>query len=336
MMNRIKDLRYKIMLALYLPILLYAFSTYDLEDESFVVQSLEPVVMGQETVVLGQPFNARAFLTVGDQEGQSLAGSGSLQAIDQNTFRMETADLLASDESEATVPYSGTFEFRQVDGQRVEIPVEGQFNVRRPEIVAVSEATQALYRQVRNDLRIDVPGLEDRDLRLRVGESVQDSRSISISPSGAQSEVDVYLLADDDEVYLGSRQFSVIDPPRPELRVRQAGNEVSSGDVIPRAQALLEFDVEADEEFRRTYPDDANYRAGRATVYLNRGRAATQEIGTFDLDGNRLILTRLLRDTEAGDRVTVRLHNIVRINHAGQAISVPLNEASRTFTFSLS
>lgn len=337
-METLKDIRYNVMLALYFPILLYAFSTFDLDDSSFVVQDVAPVVVGSQTVVLGQPFEAQALLTIGASEGQELAGSGDLQVVGDSLFRMSTAALLAEDENEKDVAYSGTFTFPQVGGGTAEMPVEGVFTVRRPEIVAASEATQALYRQSLNAVRFEVPGLEDRQLKLNAGGGTIEGRSINLSPSGDGTTVAVYLAGEDGEedLLLGRKSFTTIDPPRPEIRVFNAGRELRNGDNLPRARALLNFRFEADEEFRRRFPRDARYGASRARVFLRRGLAASEDIGTFNLDGGNLVLTRALREARPGDRVLVQLEGVVRINHAGRAIAVPLNRGTRTFGFTIS
>ena len=56
-----------------------------------------------ETLVLGQPFTARAFLAVGAGQGQYLEGDSTLTAEGDSLFRMPTAALLANnDEPPAT------------------------------------------------------------------------------------------------------------------------------------------------------------------------------------------------------------------------------------------
>ncbi len=340
MRSKIKDLRYQVMLALYLPILLYAFSTFDLDESAYVVGELEPVVVGERTVVLGQPFEAQAFLSVAGGQGQDLESAGALDVVGDSLFRMSTGELLAEDEDERTVTYEGSFGFQQVGGESVSIPIQGAFTVRRPEIVATSEATQALYRRTLNTIRFNVPGLEDRQLAVAVGGGEpQEGRTVSISPAGEAASVRVYLDREDGEadVFLGTKSFAVISPPRPEIQVMDAaGRAISSGDNLPRGRAMLRFDVEPDEEFRQRYPQDARYAIGRATVYLRRGMAVSEQIGTFDVQGGRLVLTQLLQEARPGDRIIVQLEGVYRINHAGQSIAVPFTEASRTFGFTLS
>jgi hypothetical protein len=332
----LKDLRYNIMLALYFPILLYAFSTFDLQDDVFVVEGLEPVVVAPETVIFGEDFQARTFLAVREGGGQSLTPDDPLVADGNDLLRMSTIGSLEDDQNEAEVSYSAEMAFPQVGGGIARMPVEGTFRVRRPEIVAQSEATAALYRQSRNQIRIDVPGLEERELRLSVDGRSVDGRSVTVSPSGNQVTVRVSLADGENDVFLGTKSFSVIDPPRPELRVLSAGREVRSGDNLPRARAMLSFEVVPDEQFRSRFPQDARYAVSRARVHLNQGMQASREIGVFSLDGGQLVLTSALRDARPGDRVTVVLEGISRINHAGQAIPVPFQRGSLTFAFTLS
>ena len=334
----LKELRYNIMLALYFPILLYAFSTFDISENVYTVEDLKPVVIGEQTVVLGQPFSARAFLVVGGGQGQQLSGEGTLIARGDSLFQMPTALLLGDDEDEKTITYTGRFQFPQLGGALSEIPVVDSFTVRRTEIVATSEATQTLYRRCLNTIRIEVPGLENRTLRLRSGGGSTVGRTLALSPSGESAKIDVLLVENDStEVFLGSKSFAVMDPPRPELRVRNAGREVRNGDNLPKRRALLEFDLIADEKFRRRYPRDARYSIASATVYLRKGLTASQTIGIFNLDeGRRLVLTRVLREAQPGDRLLIRLNGVVRINHGGAAVPVPLSETSRTFGFIIS
>ncbi len=336
-MGGIKELRYYVMLALYFPILLYAFSTFDLDEDTFAVKGIEPIVVAEEVVVLGQPFEAKTFLVVSGGQGQKLTGSEGLVAVGDTLFTMKTGDILAPGETEKLVEYSGQYDFTQIGGETIGLPVKGTFRVKRPDIVATSEAMSALYRRSNNAIRIDVPGLENRELKLQLGKTSIEGRSIVISPAGQDATVRVFLKDDENgDVFLGSKQFVVIDPPRPELSVTNAGRKINNGDNLPKARASLEFKVEPDQEFARRYPKDARYRVGKATVYLRKGLTASKKIGSFNLDGSKLVLTKALRSAKPGDRVLIELEGITRINHRGASIPVQLGESSRTFGFVVS
>ena len=344
----IKQLRYRVMLALYLPILLYSFSTFDLKEQSVAAEKVTPILVGgEQTVVLGQDYTANAYL-----KAAQLAKGGQIRlktedgkvTVDGNeNIKIATADLLSEGEDQKEVKYSVTMEYDQLKGTASQT-LTGSFTVRRPELVAKSVATNSLYRKTRNQIRIDVPGLEGRTLQLEssAGGSVS-GRQLTVSPSSNNITVRAYLPKQDgDPVYLGKKEFAVIDPPRPQLQVLDAqGEQISNGDNLPRRRPVLQFQVEADREFAKSYPQDANYRVRRAKVSIRKGLKASQEIGTFELgDGSSLRgeLIRGLDDVGARpkDRLIIQLQDVVRINHAGEAIPVNLNESSLSYSFILS
>lgn len=347
-MSSAKELRYHVMLALYFPILLYAVSTFDIERDTYAVEEYEAVAIGEPTVLLGQQFEARAFLAASTLRAVSndtsrvirprLSAEGDLLAKGDSLLTMNTGELLASDEDQATVTYEAAFEAPQIGGSVTRFPVRGSFTVRRPEIVATSEVTQTLYRHCLNRVRISVPGLENRPLRLETGGRTVEGQSIGLAPGGDQTSVRVLMEqpGGGEPVYLGSKQFNVTAPPRPTIEVQNAGREITNGDRLPKRRASLTFQVEPDQEFQRQYPDDARYQVQSATVFLRRGLTASQEVGTFEVENNRIVLTEELRDASPGDQLMVQLEGIVRINHQNRAIPVDLPEGSRMFGFILS
>lgn len=347
-MHKTLELRYYVMLALYFPILLYAVSTFDVSEDTYAVKDYRPISVADTTVMLGEAFEARAFLAVQrltTTEGKktksvrpSLVARGDLSSRENSQLLMDTDDLLAPGDSVRQVSYEAYFEAQQLGGDTRRFPVSGSFTVRRPEIVATSEVTRVLYRQCRNRVRLSVPGLEEPMLRIEGPSGTTTGRAVALTPTEDQTAVDVYLpRPEGEDVFLGEKEFAVIDPPRPSIRTFSARGEVTSGDALPKRQALLRFEVEPDREFQQRYPEDARYEAGQVTVFLRRGLTATQKLGVFPLDEDgRVVLTDELQDAEAGDQVVVRLENVVRVNHRGTRIDVPLGENARTFGFVLS
>lgn len=344
-MSSAKQLRYYVMLALYFPLLLYSVSTFDLSEETYAVKTYRAVSVGEPTVVLGQPFQARAFLAAeelasAEQQDATirprLIADGDLSALGDSVLTMNTDDLLAPGENEKRISYEAYFAARQLGGDVQRFPMSGSFTVRRPAIVARTEQAQALYRNSLNRIRLSVPGLENRPLRIESRSGTVQGRTVTLSPRGDRARVRVYLERPGDDVYLGDREFAVIDPPRPQIRVSGPSGELTSGDPISNRRALLRFEVEPDREFRTRYPQDARYRIQTVSVYLRRGLTASQKLGEYDLRNGQLVLTRQLRDAKPGDQITVRLERIVRINHRGERIEVPLRESSRTFGFVIS
>jgi hypothetical protein len=334
----IKELRYQVMLALYLPILLYSFSTFDLDETTFAVKEVKPIIVGEENIVLGQPYTARAYLTAASKVTLD-APDERMTATGDSILRMSTGQLLGEDENEKEVNFTAVMNYQQVNKEMASTEVRGSFTVRRPELVATSVATQSLYRRTLNQIRIDVPGLENQPLKLEANGNMQQGRQLQLSPAGSEVTVKAYLSNDEDgDVFLGTKEFAVIDPPRPEIQVLDArGKQLTSGDAVSQARPVLEFNIEADREYASSYPQDARYVIRRARVSIRKGLAASEEIGTFDLqNGNTLKLVRELRDARPKDQILVQLQGVVRINHAGESIPVDLSEASRSFSFVLS
>jgi hypothetical protein len=189
-----------------------------------------------------------------------------------------------------------------------------------------------------------VPGLEGRPLQLESssGGSV-DGRQLTVSPSSDNVAVRAYLPKEDGEpVFLGKKEFAVIDPPRPQLKVLDAqGEQLTNGDNLPRARPVLEFEVEADREFEKSYPQDATYRVRRAKVSIRKGLKASQDIGTFELGEDSSLRREMIRglnkvDARPKDRLIIQLQDVVRINHAGEEIPVNLNTSSLSYSFILS
>lgn len=346
----IKQLRYRVMLALYLPILLYSFSTFDLKEKSVAAKAVEPVLVGgQKTVVLGQEYSANAYL-----KASKLAKGGKITlstddekvTVDGNeNLRIATAELLSEDEDTKEIDYSVTMKYDQLKGTASQ-KLTGTFTVRRPELVATSVATKSLYRRTRNEIRIDVPGLENRQLKLEssAGGAVE-GRQLTLSPTANNVNVKAFLPPQGDQegdpVFLGSKEFAVIDPPRPQLKVLDSkGEKLSSGKSLPRARPVMQFKVEADAEFAKSYPEDANYKVRKAKVSIRKGLKASQEIGTFDLGSNSTLKGKLIRGlnkvgAKPKDRLIIQLQDVVRINHAGEAIPVELGDSSLSYSFIL-
>jgi hypothetical protein len=342
-----KELRYYVMLALYFPILLYAVSTFDVSEETFAVKEYKGVAVGEQPVMVGQSFEARTFLTAErlttaeeEEDGvqPTLVPEGDLSTQGDSLLVMNTHDLLAPGEDQKHVSYDAYYEAPQLGGTTRRFPVSGSFTVRRPEIVAKTETAQALYRRTLNRLRLSVPGVEDQSLRVEGPNGSVSGTTLPLSPTGDQARVDVYLKrAGGEDLLLGQREFAVIDPPRPQIRVFAPQGEVTSGAPINRRRASLQFKVEPDREFKNRHPEDARYEATQAAVYLRRGQMASEKIGEFELEeSGRLVLTQELRNAESGDQIIVRLKDIVRVNHQGVRVDVTLRENSRTFGFVLS
>ena len=345
--QRLKELRYNVMLALYLPILLYSFSTFDLDEETVPVSDAKPTLIPNtpKTVVLGQEFRANAFLTA-----QELASGGTIelstddekvQVEGNESLRIATQKLLEEGENEKTVQYEVEMAYSGVGDTTLTETLRDSFTVRRPELVARSTATSSLYRQTLNELRIEVPGLENRTIQLRYGGQTTTGNQIQLTPSGDEVTVEALLPSEDGEpTPLGTKTFAVTDPPQPQVNVLgPQGQQLTTGDNLSLRQPNLRFEIKPDPEFARSYSQDANYNVGQVKVSVRRGLQPSEELGTFSVGNNgSLNLLEALRgvDVRAKDKVIIQVQEVVRRNHLGQTIPQDLNQSSLTYSFTFS
>lgn len=341
------------MLALYLPILLYAFSTFDIDASTPFFQSIESLVVGQENMVLGQTHQAGAYLAAAPTEYEIRVDDDRLRVeeiegrdgVTRSMIVMDTGNLLEEGQDRAEIEYEATLVYRDVEGNSIEEPVRGSFVVNRPEVLAQTVAADALYSNVRNEVRIQVPGLENEPLRIEgEGQSVEGmERTLALSPAGGQESVEVfaYLLQQDgNDIALGSQSFGVIAPPNPTVSLARAdGPALEAGESL-RGIGQVEIEVQPNAEFASRYSSDANYFVDGVTVSYRDG------IGFRDFDDTEYSLntsTGVLDMTQGlnnrgitpGTDIRIRITGMYRQNYAGQAIRGEIDLSRVTSSFNV-
>jgi len=352
--QEIQDLRYKVMLALYLPILLYAFSTFDAGEE-VVGAEVQPVLIGeQQSLLAGQEYRAKAYLKAIKLKTQKGEGKADItlktddqrvQVQSDSSLRIPTGNLLGPEEDQKEVTYSIDMSWKTLEGDNKTRTRTGTFTVRRPELVTETVTQSTLYRRTRNQVRVRVPGLDgDRPMRLETstGQSVQ-GQQMTLAPSRDNVTLTAFLVNEEGEDFrVDDVEYSVIDPPKPQLEVQDVNGETLTGDTgLPLARPVLNFQINPNDQFAERYPDDANYQVKQVEVRLRQGLRADQPVGegTYTL-GPDSELTQLgpalsQMGASAGDQLLVTVQEVVRINYNGVEIPIELNESSRSFTFNL-
>lgn len=200
-------MRLNVMTALYLPILLYAMSTYSLEANSLVLnaESLIPHAVAEErTIPQGAQFAAPIYYEIRPREqfGRSLGGpteelieegetndkksKGAFQPdvfidYDHSPAGMEydevsqkivfnTANAFEGEPSSVTqkdFSYRARVVGRTIDDEEYSNIVEGTFRVFRPLINVQSTVVPQLFADSRNSLSFTVQGISPSDIRLR-------------------------------------------------------------------------------------------------------------------------------------------------------------------------
>jgi hypothetical protein len=299
-------LRLNFMTAIYLPILLYAMSTYELEQGALVIseRNLEAVaVPAQATLFAGDQFEATVLyrpvvpagtLLDGEKGGVESLANPSITVDVQNSpeglyydeatrkFIFDTDGIFdgePADVFEKQLTFRAVARIRSiVEDAEILKPMEQTFTVRRPVVNVISNAPPRLVTNSQNDLSFLVPGVGENEIILEEssrGLRVSGSR-LTWSPRGDTTIVSIYRRLESGEQRLIDRRgFRVVPPPPPRVFIRryQAGSAIPSADVIGINDDQLELVIQPDPSFARDYPRDANYRLGNMTLsYYQPGR----------------------------------------------------------------
>jgi len=298
--SSILRLRLNFMTAIYLPILLYAMSTYELEQGSLVIseRNLEAVAVPEQGAIFaGDRFEASVLyrpLPTGMDQGTASLASPEIEIdrrrspeglfFDQTSrrFIFDTQGVFEGEPNnvfDKDITFAATAIIRSiVDNEVIRKPFEHTFTVRRPIVNVISNAPARLVTNSQNDLSFLVSGIPDRDIVLR-----ESSRNLRVNgtrltwaPIGESTTVSIFRrLESGEERLIDRRQFSVIPPPPPRVFIRrfQETNAITSNDVISINDDRIEIIIQPDPTFAQDYPNDANYRIGNIVLsYYQPGR----------------------------------------------------------------
>jgi len=304
-------LRLNIMTALYLPILLYAMSTFDLDEDALVLNSdnLKPhVISNSGTLALGDSYQASLMFTLQndiqrnssndifrpkikidyDNSPSELRWDSAREALVMDTEKL--FDGVNPDTLTKNVHFSGTIIGRTAnDIQNDNAPsyiedFEGSFTVFRPVIQVQSNAEPKLLSNCLNALSFNVTGVNSSELfvKEKFTNNTFEGNSISFSPSTDTSAIQIYRqLPSGNQNLLGEKGFKVVEPPNPAVFIRKENSNtiLQPGEQIGLFETY-EVVIKANESFANEYPDDARYSLDNVTVEINR-RGLAPEIAEF-------------------------------------------------------
>lgn len=275
-------MRLNIMTALYLPILGYAMSTFDLDASALVISSsnLEAyAVPAQRTVALGQEFSASIMYELKPTEAQADAAdaqtgekknapqekkelfapkveidySVSPKSMVYDSVRkaivFNTADAFADEKDPTVRSKTITFKARIIgaaaSGLAYYREVTETFNVFKPYVDVQSNAAPRLLAGCENSLKFSVPGIDVSELVLKdksTGKQVSGG-TITWTPTGDTTLISVMRQQKDGELSLvDTKGFKVTPPPPPAVFVRLAADR--SKPLMPSDQVDLREDYE--------------------------------------------------------------------------------------------
>ena len=298
----------------------------------FKIDKFTPIVAPEATIVpAGLQFRAKLYLTLSSSQIKpSFSGNGVKTDATGDYAELTlpaSGTVISQGKNEGTQRYSANIALKTTSGAIENYPINGEFKVRKPEIVITSAAVQNLYRSCGNSVNIDVPALGDYynpDVKVSSG-NIQQSKDSKkkwlIMPEGKNCDVTVNSVTNGRSVNIGVVKYKVIEPPKPSLEMLVNGKAYNGSSPIPKTSRIL-VKIKPDVEFRAALPNDARYGITTIDVLGQLSLGPPRKVGTSRggraEGGIKVSLPTEIRQARPGTKVYVRVNEVYRLNFRGQ------------------
>jgi gliding motility-associated protein GldM len=279
-----------------------------------------------KTVAAGTKYRADMFIAASSDaitpkmsfQGKPINVKNGMGQIE---FTAAASNYNADGNSEQT--WKGKVTINQ-NGRDTTFQVEEKYVVAKPVIQVQSAAVQALYFQCANPLNVQVPALGavyDPSFSASGGSAIKGAKKglVTIIPNSTQVKLNVSSGGN----AIGSETFEVRPVPKAELAVIVNGRPIDGKRGVPAASIRsVKLDAIADEGFKQLLPNDARYRVTRWKAFLVRG---TSLVDQADFNGPEANLTSFAQKAQKGDRVTIEVVDVKRLNYQGNPVDARLS-----------
>jgi gliding motility-associated protein GldM len=317
---------------------------------TFKVDKVVPINAPTATIVpAGLQFQSKLYVAMSSSQIKPrFSGAGVKPDEGGNSATLTvTANgaRIPKGKKEGKQGYSATIQVPKATGGFETLNVQGEFTVRKPEVVITSASVQNLYRNCGNAVNIDVPALGELynpKINLAGGgsarQSEKDRKTWLLVPTGRKAVVQVSSLTNGQLVKIDDVQYNVIEPPKPSI-VMEANGRAYDGTTPLPATSRIKIYIKADPEFRAALPRDARYSVNQVEVLAQLSLGPPTRVNTVrgsnDMEsGVQVSLGTRVRQARRGTKVYVRVDKISRINYKGDKIEDKrLSEMERTLSF---
>jgi hypothetical protein len=247
-------------------------------------------------------------------------------------------NVIPEGKTEGIQRYTAMIKVPRADGLIQEIPLTGEFVVRKPEVVVRSKALQILYKDCGNVVEVDVPALGDlynpdfsRSKGGKIVKSAQNRKEITIVPGSPKFDLSVYTNTNGQSVMLDKLTYNVVKPPKPRIALLVNGREHNAAAPVNKRGSVV-VKLIADSEFMKTLPKDARYRASKINLMMQDGLSPPRTIKSFSgADIQRGVTINLaegaIRNAYSGAKIYFEVEDIKRINFEGKAVGTGIGRA---------
>ena len=279
------------------------------------------------TVVAGMEYQAEVFIgatSSGFTPRMSYNGS-SIPVVDgRGQIKFKTSGGGYDGNGMSKKQYTATVSYMSPAGPKTESITKDYF-VLKPTYNIETATLPALYLGCANRLSVVSAGLGalwNPSFSAEGGEAIagQNRGKVTIVPSAAN----ITLNVSNSGTLLGKETFRVRRVPRPDVKVFGNGAELDEKRGAS-ATGLRSIDARAiaDDSFKSTNPEDANFRVSELYVALARGQ---RKIDDVTLPGSGSI-AKLASQAQAGDRYYIEIKGVQRKNFKGAVETIPFSMA---------
>ncbi|MEM6264398.1 MAG: GldM family protein, partial [Bacteroidota bacterium] len=280
------------------------------------------------------------------------SGSGKIEKQEGGNSATLTiparGNVIPKGKNEGVQKYTASIRVPKATGGFENLPVEGEFTVRKPEIVITSATVQNLYQNCGNEINIDVPALGDAynpkvtASNATVRPSAKSKVKFMIVPTGKKCVVGVNTLTNGQNIPIGTVDYRVIKPPKPSVQLKVNGKvQNNPARPVTKASRLL-VQIIPDAEFKAALPKDARYGVTSIDVLAQLSLGPPKRVNSASgsgRDGERGIPVSMgteIRQARPGTKVYLRINDIYRKNFMNKQITDKrFSEVERTMFFTV-
>ena len=298
---------------------------------------LRPVsIPASDVVVAGLPFYAQLEMVANANKNiQFEASDGQIEQAEDGTYLLSvpaTGQVIPKGKSQGTQRFSFTSLINRNRGKTDSITIEEEYAVQKPEIIVRSAAIQILYRNCGNEVEIDVPSLGQyyQPLITAQGASVIQSKKeqtkFRIVPTTKQCVLSVKNNVNGNKMEIGTIQYKVIEPPRPQIQMAVNGRVYNGRSLVPKTSRVA-VRLIPDPDFKNALPEDAKYGVRSIDVLAQLSLGPPTKVnsvrGSNRVDERPIGVSlgiKVRQSARPGTKVYIRLNDIYRINALGKQI----------------
>lgn len=276
------------------------------------------------TVVAGMDYEAEVFIAAtssGFTPRMSFNGSSIPVRDGRGQIKFKTSGGGYDANGLSKKSYTAAVSYMSPEGPKTET-ITKEYFVLKPTYNIETATLPALYLGCANRLSVVSPGLGslwNPSFSAEGGDAIAgESRGkVTVVPSSSV----VTLNVNNGGTLLGKETFRVRRVPRPEIKILGNGGELEEkrGASASGLRSISAVAV-ADESFKATNPEDAQFRVTEIYIALARG---TRKINDLTLQGGGSIAS-LAAQAQAGDRYYIEVKGVQRKNFRGTVETIPI------------